>query len=357
MTEALIRASLPNVKENGMRKMIALKGIVLLLITVLFAWTGVVQADEVIKLKYSNLFPPAHKNSVLSDQWGKEIEKRTNGRVKVVYLPGNTLTPPTQTYDSVVKGIADVGQSLVAYAPGRFPLTEVLGLPLGYTSGEQATNLCNDYYKKFQPKEFADTKIMYIHGHPPGLFHTKKETNGMDDLKGLRIKVNVENAPIVSAIGAVPVTLPITETYEGLQKGLIDGVILPIEPIKGWKLADVLKTTIINNAMSYTAPIFVTMNKDKWNSLPKDIQEIIEKVNEEWVQKQAKQWDVLNKESEEFAIQKGIKIIKVSPEVQAQTAEKMKPVLEAYVKSMKEKGLPGDEALKFCQDYIKKTNP
>ena len=339
-----------------MRKTFGLFGCVLLLITAFLATVAFGQDDKVIKLKYAQIFPPAHKNAVLSQEWCKEIEKRTNGRVKITYFAGNTLTPPTQTYDSVVKGIADIGQSLVAYAPGRFPLTEVLGLPLGYTSGEQATKLCNDYYKKFKPKEFDDSKIMYIHGHPPGLFHTKKEIKGVDDIKGLRIKVNVENAAIVSAMGGIPVTLPITETYEGLQKGLIDGVILPIEPIKGWKLADVLKTTIVYNAMSYTAPIFVTMNKDKWNSLPKDIQEIIEKVNEEWVEKQAKLWDVLNKESEEFAVQKGIKIIKVSPEVQAQTAEKMKPVMADYVKSMKEKGLPGEEALKFCQEYIQKTN-
>lgn len=99
------------------------------------------QADEkVTKLKYSNFFPPSHKNSILSEQWGKEIEKRTNGRVKVTYFPGSILTPPTQTYDSVVKGIADIGQSLVGYSPGRFPLTEVLALPLGYSSGIQATN-------------------------------------------------------------------------------------------------------------------------------------------------------------------------------------------------------------------------
>ncbi|MBI5251019.1 MAG: TRAP transporter substrate-binding protein, partial [Desulfomonile tiedjei] len=273
-----------------MRKTLGLLGCILLLITALFATTAVVQADEVIKLKYAQIFPPAHKNAVLSQEWCKEIEKRTNGRVKITYFPGNTLTPPTQTYDSVVKGIADIGQSLVAYAPGRFPLTEVLGLPLGYTSGEQATKLANEYYKKFTPKEFQDTKIMYIHGHPPGLFHTKKEVKGIEDVKGLRFKANVENAPIVAAMGGIPVTLPITETYEGLQKGLVDGVLLPIEPIKGWKLADVLKTTIVDTSMSYTAPIFVTMNKQKWESLPKDIQEIIEKVNAEWIEKQAKLW-------------------------------------------------------------------
>jgi TRAP-type C4-dicarboxylate transport system substrate-binding protein len=342
-----------------MRKMIAPQSIAFLLIAVLLVGssTGMVWADEkVVKLKYSNFFPPAHKNSVLSDQWGKEIEKRTNGRVKVTYFAGNTLTPPTQTYDSVVKGIADVGQSLVGYAPGRFPLTEVLALPLGFTSGAQATRLANEFYKKFKPKEFDDSKVMYIHGHGPGLFQTKKVINGMDDIKGLRIKANAENAAIVTAIGGAPVTLPITELYEGLQKGLVDGMLLPVEPIKGWKFADVVKTILDNNAMSYTSPMFVVMNKDKWNSLPKDVQEIIEKINDEWVEKQANLWNELEADSKEFGIQKGVKIVKASPEEYAKTAEKMKPVLEEYVKLMKSKGLPGEEALQFCTEYIK-THP
>jgi TRAP-type C4-dicarboxylate transport system substrate-binding protein len=77
--------------------------------------------EKVVKLRYSNFFPPVHPISKLSEEWCREVEKRTNGRVKITYFPGNTLTPPMQTYDSTVKGIADIGQALLAYAPGRLP--------------------------------------------------------------------------------------------------------------------------------------------------------------------------------------------------------------------------------------------
>ncbi|MGD9818261.1 MAG: TRAP transporter substrate-binding protein [Desulfomonilaceae bacterium] len=336
-----------------MKRFVFFSCLILMLAFVMGSSTPCMAQEKVIKLKYSNFFPPSHKNSILSEQWGKEIEKRTDGRVKITYFAGNTLTPPTQTYDSVVKGIADIGQSLVGYAPGRFPLTEVLALPLGYSSGTQATNLTNEFYKKFKPKEFDDTQVMYFHGHGPGLFNTKKVISSLDDVKGMRIKANAENAAIVSAVGGAPVSLPITETYDGLQKGLIDGVLLPIEPIKGWKFYEKIKTIVENYAMSYTAPIFVVMNKDKWNSLPKDIQDIIVQVNAEWVEKQGKQWTELDKESKEFCIGKGIKMAVATPEQQAETAEKMKPILAEYVANMKAKGLPGEEALKFCQEFIK----
>lgn len=336
-----------------MKKFMVFFGLFIAL-TLMLAVPSSSQADEkVIKLKYSNFFPPSHKNSILSEQWGKEIEKRTNGRVKVTYFPGSTLTPPTQTYDSVVKGIADIGQSLVGYSPGRFPLTEVLALPLGYSSGIQATNLTNEFYRKFKPKEFDDTQVMYFHGHGPGFFHTKKVISSIDDIKGLRIKANAENAAIVTAMGGAPVSLPITETYDGLQKGLIDGVLLPIEPIKGWKFFEMIRTTVENYAMAYTAPIFVVMNRDKWKSLPGDIQEIIAQVNAEWIVKQGQQWTDLDRESKDFCVQKGIKMAVATPEQEAQTAERMKPILAEYVSGMKSKGLPGEEALGFCQEYIR----
>jgi TRAP-type C4-dicarboxylate transport system substrate-binding protein len=312
--------------------------------------------DKSIKLRYSNLYPPVHPFGKLSDEWCKEVEKRTNGRVKVSHFPGNTLTPPMQTYDSTVKGIADIGQSLLAYAPGRLPLSEVLQQPLGYTSGYQATNMANEYLKKFKPKEFDDVKVMYLHGAAPGIFHTKKVINSIDDIKGLRIKANAENADIVTALGGAPVTMPITETYDALQKGLCEGILLPIEALKGWRFGEVVKTSIENFAVSYMTSIFVVMNKDKWNSLSKEDQQAIEKINEEWIEKHAKMWNQLDIEAKEYSIQKGVKFVRASKEEEARTAEKMKPVIEKYVREKKAKGLPAEEALKFCLDYIK-THP
>ena len=327
------------------------------IIVILFLMGAVpllVQAQEkVIKLKYSDIYAPAHKNGMLAQQWCKEVEKRTNGRVKITHFPGGTLTPPPQTYDSVVKGIADIGHTLAAYSAGRFLLTEVLGQPIGFTSGYQATMTANEYYKKFKPKEFDDTKIMYIHGHGPGMFQTVKPVSSINDIKGLRIKANTENAAIAIALGAAPVALPITETYDACQKGLVDGLLLPIEPLKGWKFADVIKAVIECPSMLYTAPICVFMNKDKWNSLSKQDQEIIEKINEEWVEKQAKLWNELDKEATELAKQKGIKIITATKEQDAQVAEKMKTVKEEWVKKTAAKGLPAQEALDFCVEYVK----
>jgi len=313
-------------------------------------------ADKVIKLRYSNFFPPAHLNSKLGEQWCKEVEKRTDGRVKISYYPGNTLAPPTQAYDAAVKGIADISYCLFAYTAGRQPLLEVIDYPLGYTSGLQATRLINAFYNKFKPKELDDVKVMYLHAHGPGLIHTKKKISKLEDIKGLRIKGTGVNAKIVAAYGAVPVTMPMPETYDALQRGLADGIILPIETLKGWRFGELLKCTVRNYGIGYTVGMFVVMNKDKWNSLPPDIQKIIEEINQEYIDKQGRLWDQLDKEGLEFVKNiKGYTIVDASKEEEEKAREKMKPLLQEYVKSANAKGLPGEEALNFCLDWLKKN--
>jgi TRAP-type C4-dicarboxylate transport system substrate-binding protein len=312
--------------------------------------------EKVIKLRYASYFPPTHPVSQLSDQWSKEVEKRTDGRIKITFFPGNTLTPPMQTYDSVVKGIADIGLAMQAWSPGRFPLTEVLTLPLGITSGYQATKVANEYYRKFRPKEFDDTKVMYFHGVGPGLFHLKKPVSSLDGIKNLRIRANAENDQIVKAVGGVPVNLPITESYDAVSKGLLDGLLLPMDVLKGWRFGEVVKTTLEIAALGFTASHYVVMNKDKWNSISKADQQAIEKINDEWIEKQGKLWNDLDKEAREFGIQKGVKMVKATKEEEAWTAERMRPLLTDYVKAKKPKGLPAEEVLQFCLDYVK-THP
>jgi TRAP-type C4-dicarboxylate transport system substrate-binding protein len=342
-------------REVFMKKDVFIKLLIAVFIVSMFlSATDFLYAQEkVYKLRYSNFFPAAHAKSHLSEQWCKEIEKRTNGRVKITYFGGNTLAPPQQAYDAAVKGIADISHCLFAYSMGRQPMMELIDYPLGYTSGLQATRLINAYYNKFKPKELDDVKVMYLDAHGPGLFQTKKAITKVEDVKGLRIKCTGINAKIVQAYGGVPVTMPITETYDALQKGLVDGVLLPLEGLKGWKFGEQVKYTVKNYGIAYTVGQYVVMNKTKWNSLPPDIQKIIEEVNAEWIDKEGKLWDQLDKEGLDFAKKlKGFNVIEASKEEQDRAKQKMKPVIDEWVQKAKKSGLPGDEAAKFCTDWL-----
>ena len=307
-----------------------------------------------IKLNYSIFFPAPHKNAVISTEWAKEIEKRTGGKVQITMFYGGTLTPADKCYDGVVKGISDIGFSVLAYTRGKFPLTEVADLPLGMKSGLVATKVINEYYKKFKPKEFDEVQVMYLHGHGPGILHSKKPIDKFEDVKGLKIRCTGMAAKIAGALGAIPVAMPMGETYDALSKGVVDASMAPHEALQGWKWGEVVKFSIEDWGASYSSGMFVVMNKQKWNAIPPDLQKIIEKINEEYIEKQGKAWDEIDKAGRDFTIARGNKIISLSPDENRRWEKAVKPLLDEYKKNMKDKGLPGQEALSFYLQTIYK---
>lgn len=336
-----------------MKKHFALK----LFLVVLFLSFCIVSvpnlASAQVKLNFSNFFPAPHDNSKIMEEYIKEIEKRTNGKVKITYYPGSTLTPAAQTYDNVVKGIADIGESCFAYTRGKFPLLETLDLPLGYKNGVQATNLANAFYAKFKPKELDEVKVLFLHAHGPGILSSKKPIEKLEDMKGKKIRATGLAAKIVAALGAAPVGTTMPETYDALRTGVADGAMAPIEALKGWKWGEVVGSTTQNFGSAYTTAMFIVMNKGKWNSLTPDVQKVFEEVSKEYIVKQGQVWDKADKEGYEFTKARGNKVIALSKEEDAKWAAKVKPLLEEHIKTLKAKGLPSDEAVKFAVDYLK----
>jgi len=288
------------------------------------------------------------------EQWCKEVEKRTNGTVKITQFTGGTLTPPAQTYISVTRGVADIGLSFFSYTMGRFPFMEALDLPLGYKSGYTATKLANEFYEKFKPKELDDVKVLFLMTSPPHMLFAKKQVKNLEDLKGLKIRSTGTSAKVVKALGGAPVAMPMSDAYDALSRGVAQGIIGPYEPMKGFRLAEVVDNST-EYGSAYINANYVLMNKDKWNSLPANTQKIIEQINREWVEKMGKLWDELDKEGKDVFIQKGGKVTVLTKEENARWAAILSPILDEYVKNMKAKGLHGDQALKFCQDYLIKN--
>lgn len=313
-------------------------------------------SEDVIKLKFANWFPPTHKMSMVAEEWCKEVEKRTNGKVKVTYFPGGTLIPAAQTYEGIINGIADVGLHTQQYSTGRFPLTEVMYLPIRVKNARQATRLMNAWYDKFRPKEYDDTKVLYHFLTGPISFQTVKPITSTSDLKGMKIRGGGDSAKIIRALGATPVSVPMADSYDGFQRGVMQGTLQCPEVLKGWRFGDLMKTFLVDEAIGAPQTFVVFMNKRKWAALPPDIQKTIERVSKEWSDKTAVAWDQTDKEGIDYGVSKGMKIVKVSAAEEEVTIQKMKPIHDEYVTKMKKMGLPGEEALKFCLDFVK-NNP
>jgi TRAP-type C4-dicarboxylate transport system substrate-binding protein len=324
----------------------------LALVFVAFPLSNVHPAE--FEFNFADFFPPTHIHAKLCDSFAKEVEKRTNGRVKIAYFPGQALLKSPQIYDGILKGVADMGHSVFAYTRGRFPVMEAVDLPLGYSKGKQSTCVINAFYKEVKPKELDEVKVLYLHAHPPGLIHSKKPVYKLEDLKGLKIRCTGTMAKPVELLGAVPVAMDMPLTYEALQKGVVDATLNPIETLKGWKHAELIKATTECYSIGYVAGFYVLMNLKKWNALPKDIQKVFDEVSAEWIPKHGEGWDFIDDEARKYSLSMGNKFIPLSKEEGARWAKAVAPVIDEWIKDTEKKGLPGKKYITTLKKLLKR---
>lgn len=307
-----------------------------------------------IELRYSTFFPPTHIQAKLAEAWIKEVEKRTDGQLKITYFPGGTLGKGPEIYSHVLKGVTDIGFCLFAYTRGRFPVMEAVDLPLGYPTGNCATEVVNKFYRKFKPKELEDVHLLYLHAHGPGLLHSKKPVRTMADMKGMKIRSTGFSAKVAKALGGVPVAMGQGGAYEALQKGVVEGTLSPVEVLKGWKQAEVIKYTTACFSVGYTTAFYVVMNKKKWQALPKNAQRVMTKVSKEWIAKHGAAWDESDAEGRKYTLSLGNEIISLFPEESKKWRATVRPVIDEFIRAAEKKGMPAEKYVRYLEVRIKK---
>jgi TRAP-type C4-dicarboxylate transport system substrate-binding protein len=307
-----------------------------------------------IELRYSTFFPPTHIQAKLAEEWIKEVEEKTNGKVKITFFPGGTLGKGPEIYSHVLKGITDIGFCLFAYTRGRFPVMETVDLPLGYPSGSCATQVINQFFRKFKPRELDDVQLLYLHAHGPGLLHSKAPASTMADLKGMKIRSTGFSAKVAKALGGVPVAMGQGGAYEALQKGVVEATLSPMEVLKGWKQAEVIKSTTECFSVGYTTGFYVVINKRKWQALPRDVRKVMRGVSKNWIPKHGEAWDQSDREGREYTLSLGNEIISLSAEESARWRAAVRPVIDDFILEKEKQGMPAKKYVSFLEKEIEK---
>ncbi len=304
-------------------------------------------AMEPVKYTFNTFFPATNNIAVVGEMWQAEITKRTNGAVTFEYLPGASLTAANKVYDGVVTGISDLGFSCIAYTPGIFPVMELLDMPNGYPLGYAATKAVNDFYNNFKPEEFDKVHVLAFYATGPQVvFTTKKPVKSLEDVKGLVLRSTGVGANIAKALGAEGYAAPQNEAYELMSKGVIDGSIAPREVLLGWKQAEVVN--YVTNAFSIgsVTTMYLIMNKDKWDALPADVQQIFTDVSEEYVEYWAKVASAYDYSAMEFfAQQPGRESFDLSEEEGAKWKAAVRPMIDEKLKAI-------DDATNGYEKYL-----
>ena len=309
-------------------------------------------AQKVIRLKVANYFPPPANQSKLLDTFCKELEARTNGRVKVDYFAGGSLLKATAMYEGVVNGIADIGYSHVYYTAGRMPVTETTGLPLGYPSAWVGSHAVNDFYQKFKPKEFDDVRVLWLNTSTPSAIASKKPIRKLEDLKGLTIRAPGLSGDIMKALGGTPAPTPMMEVYDAISKGVIDGEASNFETLVAFKFAEVVNYSTSIWQITYPFPFYCVMNKRSYEKLPPDVKVVFDTLVGEYTERFALMWNSVDFNGKAFGEKKGVEFIDLPPEELEKWQTAVAPVIDDYVKKMAAKGFSESEARGWV-DYLR----
>jgi len=232
-----------------------------------------------ITLTYAFFAPAKTFPAVQMTHWAQQLAKRTNGKVEVKTFPGGTLLGAKDMYDGVSKGVADIGLGAPSYDPGRFPLTSGIALPVGFTSATQASHTLWALTKEFKPKEYDGFKVIAMFTTEPGFIQTKTAVKNAADLAGMKLRAAGTGVPVLKALGAAPIGMPMPEVPQSVQTGVIAGTMTSREVLQDFKLAESLK--FVTDYPTVVVSFAAVMDQKKWDKLPADVKKAIDELAEE----------------------------------------------------------------------------
>ena len=317
-------------------------------------FTPVSAVAETIKLSYAQFAPAKTFVGVQLERWIAEVEKRTGGKVKIDAFHGGTLLGAKNMMDGVIAGTADICTLVMAYQPGRFVITNATSLPFGFPSARVASLTLLDLYLKYKPKSFSKVKVLCMYTSGPSNIMSKVPVRSLADLKGLDLRASGGAAKTLKAWGANQIGMPMSATPEALQKGVVKGLFSSLEVMKDFKFAEICKYVTVTDAVIY--PFSVVMNMDKWNSLPKDVQKVMDDMAREHSEWTGTYMD--NHIVESMAWSKktqGVEVITLSKAEKEKWDKLLGPIMADWRVATKKKGYPADAIVADIEAFMKKN--
>ncbi|MDX2446287.1 MAG: TRAP transporter substrate-binding protein [Desulfobacterales bacterium] len=327
-------------------------------IMVLIATSTTGAYAETINLRVASWMPEKSADSEVADRWTKMISEKTDGRVQFTLYKGSALGFFKDHYNMAVKGVADISLFSFGLNPGRFPISEGLHLPFVIPSSEVGGKVFNQLYKEYPElrAELSETIVLGLGTTDVwNVQSLKKPIQTLENFKGLKIRTASGAASeSVKALGGIPIGMPVPELYISLQKGVVDGCVMSWEGVKSFKIYELLtQYTDVGGFSVLTQGLF--MNKAALNKLPADIQKImVEESMRWWAEEKGKLVsDKWSAEGIEAIKKEGGNIYKLPPEEKARWVAALKPVRDAWVKSVSVNGFDGEKFLERAAELVK----
>ncbi|WP_142846226.1 TRAP transporter substrate-binding protein [Telmatospirillum sp. J64-1] len=318
------------------------KSVAALAVTAALSVGGTAQAAE-YTLKFSHFWPatsPLHTD--IFQRWADTIEQESQGRIKVQVFPAQTLTRAAASYEGVTKRISEVAATAQGYTANRFPLSQVVELPGVSQNALQGSCILQTLYDEgLIRSEYEDTHPLFMFTHGPGLLHTKgMAVHSPADLAGKRLRrPTAVVGMLLEEAGAQPVGMPAPETYPSIQRGVIDGQVMPWEGNYVFRINELTEHHTKVNL--YTLAFVATMNKGVYDGMPEDLKKVIDdNSGQKWARIAAEVFEDLDKKGLEDAVSRGHQIIELTEDQQALWQPVLERTRQRYVEEQESAGRP-----------------
>jgi TRAP-type C4-dicarboxylate transport system substrate-binding protein len=308
------------------------------------------------------LSPKAPPHSKIFEPWARNLEKISNGKIKVELFPSMSMGgKPNELYNQVRDGSADIVFTIAGYSAGVFSRSEVFELPT--MQGSDSLKTAHIIKENFDliKEDYKDVKPILVGVAGNYMLHTStKKIESIDDLKGLKLRSpSRTGAWYISELGAEPVGMPLPDVPQALSKNAIDGAVLPMEIFPALKFQDLTKysTELKNGGGFGNSVAVILMNKKRFESLSKELQGYIEQsAGEDLLTKYGQLMIDLEEPGKNLQRKSGGEVITLSAQESDKFNEAGKKVVNKWVNEMKDKGIDGQKIVDTVRASIAKKD-
>lgn len=318
------------------------------------------QTPEVTLRMHHFLPPVSNGHARFLRPWADKVQTESNGRIKIDIFPAMQLGgAPPQLFDQARDGVVDMVWTLPGNTPGRFPIIEAFELP--FTVHKRAvvnSKALAEFAQTHLANEFREVKPICFWAHDHGLIHANKPVRNLDDMKGLKLRFPTRQCgEALKALGATAIGMPIPQVPESIAQRVIDGAVVPWEVVPAIRVHELLRnhTEFAGSPTLYTATFILAMNRAKYDALSADNKRVID-ANSGMVASEmaGKVWDEQAVNVSAMVRTRNNTISTISESDVGAWRKATEPVIEAWLKAMKERNLDGEMFLKATRDLIAK---
>ncbi len=304
--------------------------------------------SKVIDIIFAHPYPVMHSHHVgIVEPFADELREKSEGRLNIIIHPGGSLTEAHAIFDDVVSGAIGIGWTTQYSAEGRFPLTEVMQLPFLFESTEEIASILWDLQEQSEAlrNEYKDVKVFNLFSADPvNLYTVNTPVHSVNDMAGMRISVTgAIGQDIANALNATPANIFMAEVYDSLERSVIEGCFGATSAVNSFRLHEVVNYATLGMNLN-AAPMMMIMNKDLWESLSPEDQELFDSLTGKYISVESgKLYDQAALRGKSALEEAGVEIHYLTEGEKKEFIDRTAQVTEKWIVGLEDRGLPARE--------------